>query len=74
MQKVINKMFQEGRGLTQSGTTKHCANGWGLFITADVQRGFPECLIPAVGLESFCRVRVMVSQAEGASAYEHQIA
>ena len=72
MQKVINKMFQEGRGLTQAGTTKGDANGWGFFMMADVQRGFLESLVPAMGLEGLGRVRVAVSRAEGASADKHQ--
>lgn len=43
------------------------------FIMADVQRGFPKSLVPAMGLESSGRVRVAASRAEGASADEHQI-
>lgn len=72
MQKVIKKMFQKGRGLTQTGTTKGDANGWGIFILVDVQRGFPENLVPATGLEGFGKVRVAASWAEGASADKHQ--
>lgn len=39
---------------------------------ADVQKGFPESLVPATGLERFGRVGVAASQAEGASADKHQ--
>lgn len=39
---------------------------------ADVQKGFPESLVPATGLEMFGRVRVAASHAEGASADKHQ--
>lgn len=39
---------------------------------ADVQREFPEVLVPATGLERFGRVGAAASQAEGACADKHQ--
>lgn len=73
MQKVMNKMFQEGRGLTQAVAAKCDANGLRNFCyVSDVQKGFPESLVPATGLERFVWVGVAGSQAEGASADKHQ--